>query len=148
MDIQLEANTKPPNRSPQIVILRFIFIITMFISFIFIIMIWVHHDHTRPSFKSKQVSLETSPLQLLHMDLFGPVNIQSLAGKRYIVVIVDEYSRISTFDEFFENKRFSQNLSTIKTFQHNGVAEQRNKTLIEGARSMLCDTKSDHLVLG
>ncbi|KAI3745848.1 hypothetical protein L6452_08259 [Arctium lappa] len=33
------------------------------------------------------------PLQLLHMDLFGSVNIQSIAGKKYTLVIVDEYSR-------------------------------------------------------
>ncbi|KAI3698136.1 hypothetical protein L6452_31248 [Arctium lappa] len=48
---------------------------------------------TKASFKSKQVSSVTSPLQLLHMDLFGPVNIQSIAGKKYTLVIVDEYSR-------------------------------------------------------
>ncbi|KAI3668178.1 hypothetical protein L6452_43255 [Arctium lappa] len=47
---------------------------------------------TKASFKSKQVSSVTSPLQLLHMDLFGPVNIQSIAGKKYTLVIVDEYS--------------------------------------------------------
>ncbi|KAJ9548151.1 LOW QUALITY PROTEIN: hypothetical protein OSB04_020694 [Centaurea solstitialis] len=35
---------------------------------------------TRPSIKSKQVSTISSPLQLLHMDLFGPVNTQSIGG--------------------------------------------------------------------
>ncbi|KAJ9539223.1 hypothetical protein OSB04_031956 [Centaurea solstitialis] len=35
----------------------------------------------------------SSPLQLLHMDLFGPINIQSIGGERYTLVIVDEYSR-------------------------------------------------------
>ncbi|KAI3672740.1 hypothetical protein L6452_38838 [Arctium lappa] len=48
---------------------------------------------TKASFKSKQVSSVTSPLQILHMDLFGPVNIQSIVGKKYTLVIVDEYSR-------------------------------------------------------
>ncbi|KAJ9542409.1 hypothetical protein OSB04_028915 [Centaurea solstitialis] len=48
---------------------------------------------TRASFKSKQVSTINSPLHLLHMDLFGPVNIQSMGGKRFTLVIVDEYSR-------------------------------------------------------
>ncbi|KAJ9561637.1 hypothetical protein OSB04_006797 [Centaurea solstitialis] len=48
---------------------------------------------TRASFKSKQVSTINSPLNLLHMDLFGPVNIQSMGGKRFTLVIVDEYSR-------------------------------------------------------
>ncbi|KAJ9548150.1 hypothetical protein OSB04_020693 [Centaurea solstitialis] len=35
---------------------------------------------TRPCIKSKQVSTIFSPLQLLHMDLFGPVNTQSTGG--------------------------------------------------------------------
>ncbi|KAI3771818.1 hypothetical protein L6452_02987 [Arctium lappa] len=48
---------------------------------------------TKASFKSKQVPSVTSPLQLLHMDLFGPVNIHSIAGKKYTIVIVDEYYR-------------------------------------------------------
>ncbi|KAJ9552774.1 hypothetical protein OSB04_016819 [Centaurea solstitialis] len=48
---------------------------------------------TRASFNSKQISSISSPLQLLHMDLFGPVNVQSIAGKKYTLVIVDEYSR-------------------------------------------------------
>ncbi|KAJ9552659.1 hypothetical protein OSB04_016704 [Centaurea solstitialis] len=48
---------------------------------------------TRAYFKSKQVSTINSPLHLLHMDLFGPVNIQSMGGKRFTLVIMDEYSR-------------------------------------------------------
>ncbi|KAI3718930.1 hypothetical protein L6452_19815 [Arctium lappa] len=58
---------------------------------------------TKASFKSKQVSSVTSPLQLLHMDLFDPVNIQSIAGKKYMLVIVDEFSRY-TWVIFFRCK--------------------------------------------
>ena len=45
------------------------------------------------SFKSKNIVSTTKPLQLLHMDLFGPTRIRSLAGKHYAYVIVDDYSR-------------------------------------------------------
>ncbi|KAJ9557387.1 hypothetical protein OSB04_012001 [Centaurea solstitialis] len=38
---------------------------------------------TRASFKSKQISFISSPLHLLYMDLFGPVNVQSFGGKIY-----------------------------------------------------------------
>ncbi|KAJ9542179.1 hypothetical protein OSB04_028685 [Centaurea solstitialis] len=41
----------------------------------------------------KKVSTINSPLHLLHIDLFGPVNIQSMGAKRFTLVIVDEYSR-------------------------------------------------------
>lgn len=47
---------------------------------------------TRASFKSKQISSISYPLHLLHMDLFEPVNVQSIGGKKYTLVIVDEYS--------------------------------------------------------
>ena len=35
----------------------------------------------------------TEPLQLLLMDLFGPVNVLSLSRKRYALVIVDDFSK-------------------------------------------------------
>ncbi|KAJ9556363.1 hypothetical protein OSB04_010977 [Centaurea solstitialis] len=138
---------------------------------------------TRASFKSKQISSISSPLQLLHMDLFGPVNVQSIAGKKYTLVIVDEFSKYtwvfflrsksdapeeiimfvrkmerlnnltvrsirsdhgtefknSTPETFFDQKGISQNFSSVRTPQQNGVAERRNRTLIEAARSMLSE---------
>ena len=47
----------------------------------------------------------------------------------------------STLDQFFEEKGISQNFSTVRTPQQNRVAEQRNRTLIEAARSMLSEAK-------
>jgi len=49
----------------------------------------------RSSFKTKQNFSITEPLHMLHMDLFGPVNVQTRSGKRYTLVIVDEFSRFS-----------------------------------------------------
>ena len=45
------------------------------------------------SFKSFQNHTVSEPLYLLHMDLFGPGNVQTTTGRRYTLVIVDEYSR-------------------------------------------------------
>ena len=50
---------------------------------------------TRNSFKSKNVVSTTRPLELLHMDLFGPTRTTSLGGKKYGLVIVDDYSRFT-----------------------------------------------------
>ncbi|GKA67826.1 retrovirus-related pol polyprotein from transposon TNT 1-94 [Tanacetum coccineum] len=47
----------------------------------------------RSSFKSKTVPSSKGRLNLLHMDLFGPMRIESINGKKYILVIVDDYSR-------------------------------------------------------
>ncbi|KAD2392703.1 hypothetical protein E3N88_39680 [Mikania micrantha] len=35
----------------------------------------------------------TACLQMLHMDLFGPVKVMSMAKKKYCLVVVDDYSR-------------------------------------------------------
>nr|GEW29394.1 retrovirus-related Pol polyprotein from transposon TNT 1-94 [Tanacetum cinerariifolium] len=43
------------------------------------------HTNTNPSSKRR--------LQLLHMDLCGPMRVESINGKKYVLVIVDDYSR-------------------------------------------------------
>jgi hypothetical protein len=35
------------------------------------------------------------PLELLHMDLFGPIAYISIGGSKYCLVIVDDYSRFT-----------------------------------------------------
>nr|GEY96633.1 retrovirus-related Pol polyprotein from transposon TNT 1-94 [Tanacetum cinerariifolium] len=47
----------------------------------------------RSSFKSKAVPSLKGRLNLLHIDLCGPIWVASINGKKYILVIVDEYSR-------------------------------------------------------
>ncbi|GJT46004.1 retrovirus-related pol polyprotein from transposon TNT 1-94 [Tanacetum coccineum] len=41
----------------------------------------------------KLVPSDHSKLELLHMDLCGPMRVASINGKRYILMIVDDYSR-------------------------------------------------------
>ena len=39
-------------------------------------------------------SVQTSrPLKLLHIDLMGPARVQSLGGNKYILVVVDDFTR-------------------------------------------------------
>nr|GEX56909.1 retrovirus-related Pol polyprotein from transposon TNT 1-94 [Tanacetum cinerariifolium] len=47
----------------------------------------------RSSFKSKAISSSKGRLNLLHMDLCGLIRVASINGKKYILVIVDDYSR-------------------------------------------------------
>ena len=118
------------------------------------------------------------------MDLFGPINVKSIANDSYCLVVTDDYSRFSwvmfmaTKDETFEcvrtlilkveslyklkvrrirsdngtefknsqtyefcnDKGILQEFSAPYTPQQNGVAERKNCTLIEAARSMLADS--------
>jgi len=45
------------------------------------------------SFKSKDMVSTKKPLDVLHMDLFGPSRIVSLAGNLDALMIIDDYSR-------------------------------------------------------
>nr|GEU63861.1 retrovirus-related Pol polyprotein from transposon TNT 1-94 [Tanacetum cinerariifolium] len=60
--------------------------------------------------KSKTAFASNKPLYLLHMDLCGPMRVKSINGKRYVLVVVDDY---------------------LRTPQQNGAVERRNQTLVE-----------------
>ncbi|KAH9687354.1 Integrase catalytic domain-containing protein [Citrus sinensis] len=57
----------------------------------------------KTSFKNKNHISTSKPLELLHIDLFGPSRYASLNGKYYAFVIVDDYSRY-TWVLFLVNK--------------------------------------------
>ncbi|GJS50215.1 retrovirus-related pol polyprotein from transposon TNT 1-94 [Tanacetum coccineum] len=60
------------------------------------------------SFKTKTTPSLKRRLQILHMDLCGPMRVESFIDKKYVLVIVDDYSRytwthfLSTKDETLE----------------------------------------------
>nr|GEZ08543.1 retrovirus-related Pol polyprotein from transposon TNT 1-94 [Tanacetum cinerariifolium] len=58
---------------------------------------------TRKTHKPKSKDTNQEKLYLLHMDLCGPMRIESVNGKKYIVVIVDDYSRF-TWVKFLRSK--------------------------------------------
>nr|GEU73435.1 retrovirus-related Pol polyprotein from transposon TNT 1-94 [Tanacetum cinerariifolium] len=58
--------------------------------------------------KRKSFQIKTTPsskrwLQLLHMDLYGPMRVESINGRKYVLVIVDDYSRY-TWTYFLRSK--------------------------------------------
>ena len=57
----------------------------------------------RSSFKPKNMVSTTKPLELIHMDLCGPMRTQSIGGSKYILVLVDDYSRF-TWTIFIKSK--------------------------------------------
>nr|GEX79819.1 hypothetical protein [Tanacetum cinerariifolium] len=95
-------------------------------------------EHLCPSCeqgKSKRASHPPKPvphsklrLHLLHMDLCGPMRVASINCKRYVLVIVDDYSQY-TWVYFLRTKDETQ--------EENGVVERRNHTLVEAAKTML-----------
>ena len=79
------------------------------------------------SFKNKNFISTTRPLELLHMDSFGPSRTPSLWEKSYVYIIVDDFSRYAwvlflsqknevfmSFQSFairFKMKKFLQSLA-------------------------------------
>nr|GEW15096.1 retrovirus-related Pol polyprotein from transposon TNT 1-94 [Tanacetum cinerariifolium] len=57
----------------------------------------------KKSHKPKSKDTNHEKLYLLHMDLCGPMRVESVNGKKYIFVIVDDYSRI-TWVKFLRSK--------------------------------------------
>ncbi|GJU31048.1 putative ribonuclease H-like domain-containing protein [Tanacetum coccineum] len=99
----------------------------------------------KASCKAKVVSSISQPLQLLHMDLFGPTSIRSINHKTYCLVITDDFSRCDNgiefknrdIIEFYGSKEIKREYSNARTPQQNRVAERKNRTLIEATRTML-----------
>nr|GEY25077.1 integrase, catalytic region, zinc finger, CCHC-type, peptidase aspartic, catalytic [Tanacetum cinerariifolium] len=104
----------------------------------------------RKSFHSKLTSSSKMRLHLLHIDLCGPMRVPSINGKRYVLVIVDDYSRY-TWTHFLRSKDETPKvlIDFLRLVQRglqaqvrvNGVVERRNRTLVEAARTMLSATK-------
>ncbi|GJT58837.1 retrovirus-related pol polyprotein from transposon TNT 1-94 [Tanacetum coccineum] len=46
------------------------------------------------------VFASNKPLYVLHMDLCGPMRIESINGKRYVLVVVDDYSRFYLLNDY------------------------------------------------
>ncbi|GKE86160.1 retrovirus-related pol polyprotein from transposon TNT 1-94 [Tanacetum coccineum] len=57
----------------------------------------------RKSFKTKNTPSSKRCLQILHMDLCGPMRVESFNGKKYVLVIIDDYSRY-TWTHFLRSK--------------------------------------------
>lgn len=68
---------------------------------------------------SCKMAMSTSrPLELLHMDLFGPTTYKSLRGNLYCLVVVDDFSHY-TWTFFLEDK--SQASSVFNKFAKKGT---------------------------
>ncbi|GJU73296.1 retrovirus-related pol polyprotein from transposon TNT 1-94 [Tanacetum coccineum] len=110
-------------------------------------------------YKPKSEDTNQEKLYLLHMDLCGPMCVASVNRKKYILVIIDDYSRftwlkclrskdkapdfIIKFLKMIQEKvGISHETSVARSPQQNGFVERRNRTLIEVARTLLIYAKA------
>ena len=145
----------------------------------------IQGKQTQTPFPKNRPSRSSQQLEIVHMDLCGPMRVTSKGGARYFATFIDDYSRwgeitflkeksdlVAAFKEYraraenFTGKKikFVQNdngreyvnnemdeylakhgirkrLTVPHTPQQNGIAERRNRTLVETARCMMLQSK-------
>uniref|UniRef100_A0A2N9IQ42 Integrase catalytic domain-containing protein n=1 Tax=Fagus sylvatica TaxID=28930 RepID=A0A2N9IQ42_FAGSY len=123
----------------------------------------------------------TQPLELIHSDIYGPMNVKARHGASYFLTFIDDYTRYGyvqliahryealdcfkrfvaevenqhekslkalrtdrgreylsdQFKDLCEEKGIRRQLTISNTPQQNGVAERRNRTLLDMVRSMM-----------
>ncbi|GJU12102.1 putative ribonuclease H-like domain-containing protein [Tanacetum coccineum] len=69
--------------------------------------------------------------------------VENLVDKKVKIIRCDNGTEFKNrvMSEFCEKKGIKREFSVVKTPQQNGVAERRNRTLIEADRTMLADSK-------
>ncbi|RVW21614.1 Retrovirus-related Pol polyprotein from transposon TNT 1-94 [Vitis vinifera] len=92
--------------------------------------------HTRVSFPKRLNNRAKSPFELVHTDVWGPCRTASTLGFQYFVTFIDDYSR-SQFTSFMSHHGILHQSSCAHTPQQNGVAERKNRHLVETAHSSL-----------
>nr|GEV99829.1 retrovirus-related Pol polyprotein from transposon TNT 1-94 [Tanacetum cinerariifolium] len=99
----------------------------------------IHRKHH----KFKMAFASNKPLYLLHIDLYGPMRIESINKKRYVLVVVDDYSWytwvffLHSKDEaseviisFIKKTQVNLQLQVQHVRTNNGM-EFKNKTLVK-----------------
>ena len=136
----------------------------------------------KSSFKSKTYTSK-EVLELVHTNLCDPIKVQRYKGDKYIMLFVDNYSRMMTimflkkkfdafqmfkwylarveketrkslkclrsnrggkftsreFEEFYNDRGIKRQTSTLRTPLQNGIAERRNRLVIDYARFLMME---------
>ncbi|RVW19881.1 Retrovirus-related Pol polyprotein from transposon RE1 [Vitis vinifera] len=111
--------------------------------------------HTRVSFPKRLNNRAKSPFELVHTDVWGPCRTASTLGFQYFVTFIDDYSRLIMPGNIFQLHLlhlclimgFFISFFCAHTPQQNGVAERKNRHLVETARTILLHSNIPHFLL-
>ncbi|KAL6316959.1 hypothetical protein AAG906_024497 [Vitis piasezkii] len=144
--------------SPQIHLLQFAFPLMLLSSFTIVWATLVSPSSRRwflvfplcRRFRVSHVSLGnilvSRSQSLVHTDVWGPCRTASTLGFQYFVTFIDDYSR-SQFTSFMSHHGILHQSSCAHTPQQNGVAERKNRHLVETARTLLLHSHIPHSLL-
>ncbi|CAI7810760.1 unnamed protein product, partial [Closterium sp. NIES-53] len=108
-----------------------------------------------------------APLRTLHMDVWGPARVHGQSHERYFLLVVDDYSRYTTFfplrskgdvtevggefssarlGAFYRAEGIRQTFSLPASPQQNGIAERRIGMVMDVARTSMIHAAAPHFV--
>ncbi|KAI5314901.1 hypothetical protein L3X38_044077 [Prunus dulcis] len=140
---------------------------------------------SREAFPREAISRASTPLELIHSDICGPMQTVTKAGNRFFLTFIDDCTRMCwvyflrhksealcvfkkfkatvelqsgyklkqsrsdrggeytsvEFERFCDNAGIERQLTTSYTPQQNGVAERKNRTIVEMAKCLLLEKK-------
>ncbi|KAL0427659.1 UNVERIFIED_CONTAM: Transposon Ty2-GR1 Gag-Pol polyprotein [Sesamum latifolium] len=94
-----------------------------------------------------QSAIANGLLDLVHTDVYGPLSVPARGGFSYFITFTDDHSRYDYVylmrykSEAFVRMGFLSQWTPPGTPQLNGVAERRNRTLLDMVRSMMSFTE-------
>ena len=68
---------------------------------------------TKSSHPKVNIIVTSRPLELLHVDLMSPTRTKSLGGKRYIMVVVDDFSKYTWVEFLRENSKACEKMEKL-----------------------------------
>ncbi|CAI7877204.1 unnamed protein product [Closterium sp. NIES-53] len=100
----------------------------------------------------------TSPLQTLHMDVWGPAPVSGTDQKRYFLLVVDDYTLLrlhpdkggefssGLLAEFCRDEGIIQSFTLPASPQQNGIVECRIGLIMEVARTSMIHADAPHFL--
>nr|GEZ16250.1 retrovirus-related Pol polyprotein from transposon TNT 1-94 [Tanacetum cinerariifolium] len=77
---------------------------------------------TKKTHKPKSEDTNQEKLYLLHMDLCGPMRVESVNGKKYILIILDDYSRFTWSDVSEQKMELSLLIKPLRDYYEEAMA--------------------------
>lgn len=107
----------------------------------------VEGKQSRKPFKKVAINRATSPLDLIHMDLLGPVSITSFQGNRFMLTLVDDYTR-KVFVYFISSKtEVKDKFVLFQTFVENELDKKIKAVRTDGGKEFVNKEFTDYLAL-
>ncbi|CAI7864700.1 unnamed protein product [Closterium sp. NIES-53] len=91
-----------------------------------------------------------APLQTLHMDVWGPARVRGQGHERYLLLVVDDYSRYTTVFPLRSKGDVTEGIRQTFTLpaspQQNGIAERRIGMVMDVARTSMIHAAAPHFL--